>query len=328
MPLISDPCTITDVTVLLPKGCGSFCDPQVKAVFAMVSTLEAGQRANLYINSEGGELEQWDAHVNLDGWDAGAADGIIGFDQFVCIVSRVEQAIIRSDDRGGTQVEIGAAVVTEFNPNGPECIDAIDMTYIVVGGENGYIYLSTDAARTWEVIDAGLATANNITRIEIARDNPLVVYGIAGTEMVKTTNGGDTWDNPLTVPGTTLTALWVKDQNHVLVGDNAGGIWETSDGGATWTQQVNPPDWIAAHDISDICGCAKCGVAWMAVTEAAGSAHIIYRNVDGGADGRWYIPTGGDDISHPLYSIAQASANRAVAGGGTGTTAGNVVLLA
>ena len=58
MPLISDPCTITDVTVLLPKGCGSFCDPQVKAVFAMVSTLEAGQRANLYINSEGGELEQ------------------------------------------------------------------------------------------------------------------------------------------------------------------------------------------------------------------------------------------------------------------------------
>ena len=328
MPLISDPCTINDIAVLLPKGCGSFCDPQVKAVFAAVSSFEAGQTANLYINTEGGELEQWSARIQLTAWAAAAADGIIGFDDFICIVSRVEQAIIRSDDRGGTQIEIGAAVVSEFNPNGPECIDAIDMTFIVVGGENGYVYKSTDAARTWEVIEAGLATANNITRIEIARDNPQVIYGIAGTEMVKTTNAGETWDNPLTVPGTTLTALWVKDQNHVLVGDNAGGIYETSDGGAVWTQQVAPPDWIAAHDIMDISGCARCGVAWMAVTELAGSAHIVYRNVDGGADGRWYIPTGGDDTTNPVLCVAHASPNRAVAGGGTGTTAGNVILLA
>ena len=79
MPLITTAITLRDITVLLPKGCGSFCDPQVKAVFAMVSTLEAGQRANLYINSEGGELEQWDAQVQLANWNAAAADGIIGF---------------------------------------------------------------------------------------------------------------------------------------------------------------------------------------------------------------------------------------------------------
>jgi len=329
MALIADPVTLNDVTVLLPAGCGSFCDPQVKPVFATVSTLEAGPvTAHMYINTEGGELEEFDK-VPLTLWATGAANAVIGFDQFIVIVSTGETAIKYTDDRGTTQIEIDQTVVTDWAAHAPKHIDAIDMTYIIICGADGYLWKSEDAARTWETIETGIATTDALVRVEIARDNPQVIYSIGATSaIIKSTNGGETWAQTLTNPGTALLALWVKDQNHILVGDDAGGIYESSDGGATWTAQVAPPDWIAAHDIMDICGCSECGVAWMAVKEAAGSAHIVYRNVDGGASGRWYIPTGGDDTTHPVLAVAHSCANRALAVGGNGTTDGCAILLA
>jgi len=328
MALMTDAVMLNDVKVLVPSGCGSFCDPQVKPVFAAVSTLLLANQARLYINTEAGEHDQWDT-VNLTAWATGDAERLIGFDEFVCIVNTTETAIIYSDDRGVTQVEIDQTVVTDWVANAPKCIDAIDMTFIVIGGANGYLWKSTDAARTWETIEAGLATTDDIIRVEIARDNPQVIYAIGDTNaVIKSENGGETWASTVTTPGTASLALWVKDQNHVLIGDNVGGIYETSDGGVTWVAQTAPDDLPAAPYITDIIGCHRTGVAWMTVEHNSGANHVILRNVDGGADGRWYLPANADDLTHEPVAIAASGPNRALAVGGDATPAGMTVLLA
>ena len=344
MPVIDEAVALLDVTVCQPERCPDECDDQEEAVFVAVSAstdpAATTQACYLYVNLLGGDLDQWSNPITLSNWGNTVgenADAVVCLGEFIVVASTVAGEVIYSDDRGTTQVDVGYA---DWITNGPTDIDAIDQTFIVMCHENGHVYGSTDGARTWELLDDAQASELNFERVMIARDNAEVIYivGCANTttstgSMIKSVNGGDNWF-ALTDPraGETsfcYTALWVANQSDVIVGCNDGEIWETEDGGATWSQQLEPPGFPdLVPSVNDITGCG-CGVLWMAVSGTTASESVIYRNVDDGASGRWFIPSEADSVTQPPLAIACASVNLAVAVGGVpGSTSGSVVLLA
>jgi hypothetical protein len=168
----------------------------------------------------------------------------------------------------------------------------------------------------------------------IARDNPQVIYAIGeSSALVKTINGGQNW---FTQPGPgvladNLKALWVKDQFHVLIINDDAEVWETSDGGETWAQQDDLPDLQGDAPVGrDMMGCG-CDGLWAIIGHSGAGAdttyHRIYRNVDGGASGRWYVPTEVQQPTHQPRGIACCDINTAIVVGGY-TTDGNVILVA
>ena len=219
----------------------------------------------------------------------------------------------------GTRSEV--FVLADFASHAPTQLDAIDQSYIVVCGADGYVWRSVDAARTWETVDAGNATSALLSRIMIARDNPQVAYAIgASNAMIKTENGCDNWF-PITGPSTGdgLLALWVKSQYDVLVGNDDGELWETEDGGISWDQQIALPGIGATASSFDIVGCG-CGVLWLVNSIAGGSVQLLLRNVNDGASGFWYARNAWETIPDVPLCITCCDANRAIVGGGTTTT--------
>jgi len=344
MPVIDEAVALLDVTVCQPERCPDECDDQEEAVFAAVSAstdpASTGQACYLYINLKGGDLDEWSAPITLSDWGQTAgenADAVLCIGDFVAVASTTAGELIYSDDHGTTQVLVQDA---DWLTNGPKDLDGIDQAFIVMVHENGHVYASTDAARTWELMDDAQATEKTLERVMIARDNPEVIYavGCANTTdsdgtIIKSINGAENWF-ALTDPrsGETsfcYTALWVANQTDVLVGCDDGEIWETEDGGVTWAQQLDPPGFPdLGPSVNDIVGCG-CDVLWMAVSGTTASESVIYRNVDGGASGRWFIPSEADGITQPPLAIACAGVNLAVAVGGVpADTSGSVVLLA
>lgn len=343
MPCIY-PVALVDIDACQPERCPSPCDSQRDCVLAAVTTVDAvASSPYLVTNLNGGELDEW-AWTELTEW-ASNASAVECLGKFLVIVSEVETAILYSDDRGVTRVEVDQTQVTDWATHGPRQIDALDQTFIIIIGADGYIWGSWDGARTWETLHEGTASAQDLNRVMIARDNPQVIFVIgAANTVLKSENGGESWyaiQGPGGLYGAqNLTALWVIDEHTVLIGDDAGNIWETVDGGESWTAQVDPPNLPTNATISDIVGCG-CGILWMTVKDEHAQLeqyNVIYRNVDGGANGRWYRPDGivVSGVYHvPFYwpsAIACCGANRAIAVGGDTDeiypTHGEIVLLA
>lgn len=319
---VSESVHILDVAISRPAGCPT-CDDQEDCVVVACSSLEAAATPYLFINYYGGDLDQWGTGIALTAWAVGDADCVIALGDFIVVGSNAENAIIYSDDLGTTQVEVTTNVA------GPNDLDAIDQTFIVCVEDSGVVIASRDAARTWEVLDNGVATAQNLNVVMIARDDPQVIYACgASNAFIKSTNGGENWF-ALTGPsaGDGLTAMWVKDKYNVLVGNDDGELWETTDGGNNWTQQNALPDTPAVTaSLNGLTGCG-CDVMYAVMEDTTATSHVVYRNVDGGASGKWYhaytvkgTTTTYAAPSQPPLAVACCDANRAIIAGGATTT--------
>lgn len=311
---------ITALSVCQPSRCPDGCDDQEGCVVVAVTEGDGAANPWLTVNLAGGDLDAWGTPIALAAWGiAEHATGVACVGEFLVVTSRVASAIIYSDDRGTTQVEVAT-------PNLCNCVDMINQNFVVVGGDSGIIYRSTDAARTWETIEDGDVTTDDIDYIMIARDNPRVIYAASaeGNAIIKTTNGGRTWF-ALAVAGATTTALHVVNENHVLVGTAAGQLYETTDGGAIWTEQTELPglDTKANTTIVDIAGCG-CDSLALATSNPTDNQDLFFRNVDGGADGRWFEPAEYEAIAAATISLAVVAccgpSHFIAAGGESGTS--------
>ncbi len=123
-----------------------------------------------------------------------------------------------------------------------------------IGVNNGGVWKTDDAGRTWTPIFDGQPTGS-VGAIAVAPSNPEILYvgsgeGLqrpdlsTGDGVYKSTDGGKTWKNMGLRDGQQISAIIVdpKDPNRVYVavlghpyGPNAErGIFRTTDGGNTW----------------------------------------------------------------------------------------------
>lgn len=117
-------------------------------------------------------------------------------------------------------------------------------------GLTGYLYKMTDPTAGVTVLDAGVATVQNLNAIH-GQDNILVAVG-AATAIVVSTNRGVSWAAPTTAPGAAaLNTVCVVQPGLYWVGDAAGAVYYTQNGGATaWTQQTQITGYAAVKHIN------------------------------------------------------------------------------
>ncbi len=127
------------------------------------------------------------------------------------------------------------------------------------------VYKSTDAGKTWAHI--GLEDTRHIGKIRVHPDNPDVVYVAAlghafgrneERGVYKSTDGGATWRKVLYVsdkagavdlsldpanPRIIYAAIWEAYRNfwQISSGGPDCGIWQSTDGGETWTNITDRP---------------------------------------------------------------------------------------
>ncbi len=209
-----------------------------------------------------------------------------------------------------------------FDQAGPSSIGAVavapsapDVVWVGTGEDNNLrsvsygdgVYKSTDGGKTWEHM--GLRTSQHVGRIRIHPENPDVVWvaavgplwAVGGERGVfKTTDGGRTWRNVLSVDQHTGAADVMLDPSdpdvlyaathqrerraYNFVGGGPGsGIWKSTDGGETWTRLSKG---LPTSDLGriglDVSRSRPHTV--YAVTE--GSEQGVYRSDDGGATWR------------------------------------------
>lgn len=292
------------------------------ALVYAVSTLLAAGSPILYVNKYGGDLDQWSA-TSLTEWTTGGATAVLGLGDFLIIVSTAEDAILRSDNRGVTRVEVTHA---DFATHAPIQIDGVDQTKIFICGEDGYIWLTDDGGRTIQQSNIGSAstTTQDLFKIYIDRGNHLNIWACgASNALLKSENGGNTWF-PITGPsaGDDLLSIWA-DGDQVLIVNNDGEMWESQDGGDTWTQQTALPSMTATLTSAEI-AYHSAEVFYLVATDA--TTHNVYRNVEGGAAGYWEKVNTANP-AQPYVSIAVVDQNLAVPVGGSGTTANQFGLI-
>ena len=186
-------------------------------------------------------------------------------------VAYATSGVWKTDDNGTTwqavfeneaSTSIGDIAVAPSNP---------EIVWVGTGEANLFrasmagvgIYKSTDGGRTFA--HSGLTDTHTIARIVVHPADPEIVYvastGHAWTDnemrgVFKTTDGGRTWSkvfyrSPRTGsvdlvmdpsdPNTLYASMWQRIRRkwsdpRVEPGYDEGGIWKTSDGGATWVE--------------------------------------------------------------------------------------------
>jgi hypothetical protein len=322
---------IKDITSCQPARCPDVCDDQEDCIVVSV-TNDDGATPKLSVNLQGGDLDSWGTPVALTDFGVNDASQVACLGKLIVITSEGDASIIITKDWGTTQRNI---TTTDMTAHAPICVDMVNQSFIVVGGADGYVFGSYDGGYTWETLSDGTATTSDLVRIMIARDNPQTIYAISNDAdvIIKSENGGRTWyaQTATGTGGTGLESLLVLDQSHVLVGSDSGEIFESSDGAQTWTEQTELDGLTTQANTHiadmDVCGCGVVGlVTWNTTDDES----FFFRNVDGGADGRWYQPAEYEAVAslNGLVAVTCCSPNHFIAGGGNlSTTTASIVLL-
>lgn len=154
--------------------------------------------------------------------------------------------VFRSEDGGATWNRIATTGqvgkrISRF------IVDPTDSMRLHVSGDFGY-YRSLDRGQTWTDRFAGSASD-----LALNPDDPSVLYlGRRNQGVYRSTDGGATWTQltnglPADDVNRVLVAIAPSDPDRVfavIINGSAGlrGLYRTDDGGDTWTEMVNTPD--------------------------------------------------------------------------------------
>jgi photosystem II stability/assembly factor-like uncharacterized protein len=203
-----------------------------------------------------------------------------------------------------TTAAIGAIAVSESDPN----VVYAGTGEATIRGNVSHgdgVYKSTDGGKTWR--NMGLAATRHIGKIRIHPKNPDIVYVAAFGHawgpnpergVYRSKDGGETWELVLRKsdragshdiamdpnnPRILYAAIWQAQRypHQLISGGEDSGLWKTTDGGDTWTEQTGNPG-LPAGVLGKIgLACAATGDRVWAIVEAEEGG--LFRTDDGGA---------------------------------------------
>jgi len=305
--------------------CADACSPDLMCKLIGVAVPDTPANPPSYAQSvDGGR--QWTIGTIDVFTTATQLDDIACVGDLIVAVASGEPGYAVSMDAGDSWVLYDDSVVPAFAVFAPLTVSIMNYGKILIGGEDGYMWISTDTGVTLKSVDEGVVTAGDITRIKFASRNVVYAVGALNT-MKKSVNGGYSW-SAITAPaagaGETISALLPVTDLIVLIGYGLTGIgvFYTTDGGDNFTRDTSLP----AADLYTGFGMCGCGVVWLAGTTGSGVG-FIYRNVESGVPARWdniAIDDGGVGYS----DIVCCGPNHALAvGGPSGLYGAGVITL-
>lgn len=209
---------------------------------------------------------------------ASTAPGIACIGDYVVVISHSDDSIsykLKADIINGVAGGWTETAVGIVAAGSPQDIWGVG-NYIFIVGDGGYVYGSDDPTAGVAVLDAGVATTQNLAAVHAINDEFAVAVGAAGAVIY--TEDGATWaEAPASPAAGALTAVWVKNKDEWWVGAADGSLYYTLDRGVTWTEKDLPG---AATDIDDIAMSTDSVMYVSAVY--AGPLGRIYRSYDGG----------------------------------------------
>ncbi|MGA7842858.1 MAG: hypothetical protein WCA34_18220, partial [Candidatus Acidiferrales bacterium] len=230
--------------------------------------------------------------------------------------------------RGGRTV---AATGVPNNPN-----------LFYIGVNNGGVWKTTDAGRTWFPIFDGQPTGS-IGALAVAPSNPDIIYvgsgeGLrrpdlsTGDGIYKSTDGGKSWQHLGLRDGQQITTIIIDphDPNRVFVavlghpyGANAErGVFRSTDGGANWQKILYKDDDTGAADLAfdpknpqiiyaDLWSSRR--PPWTTGNPLEGHTGGLFKSTDGGET--WHpltkgLPTNSQGLGRIGFGISPSSPNR------------------
>ncbi len=177
------------------------------------------------------------------------------------------------------------------------------------------ILKTTDSGNSWTSQSTG--ESGDVSRISAV--NTSTAWAVSSTGILKTSNGGITWETQILdtnfrgIAGASANVAWGLRNLYKTTGD--GGVYKTTTGGALWLKQatIDYPSGVAALDER------TAWVVGLLPQKATGPAPIL-KTIDGV---NWTAQNSGTDkllnSGNGLRGIAAASNNVAWAGGQAGT---------
>lgn len=232
---------VVDVIVADTASCGDCEDESdgCQKLYAITITGATGSpttTADIVYSLDGGVT--WVAN-DID--TLGASDdpsAIAALADYIVIVANATDSLhyIEKDDLDGSSTPAFTEVSTGFVAAGsPNDISQGGST-LWVCGDGGYIYKTTDPTGGVSVVDAGVATSENLNSIDALSDTVAVAVGANGA-VIKTTNGA-TFQSVTVPEAATLNTVLVIDENYWFVGTATGNLYYTLNGGTTWTSKT------------------------------------------------------------------------------------------
>lgn len=206
----------------------------------------------------------------------------IGRNQTRILVARATRAgeharVSYSDNAGSTWTEVEVGSVDNEAAAGHGALFALDWEHIWFCTTAGNVYFSDDGGLTWTLQTTGVVIQLNVVKFSDTQN------GWAGGNsdtLIHTTDGGTTW-SAVTPPTTSdnVTALHAWSRDRLIIGSNAGELWETWDEGASWEAKTYSgsagTDTVKALDFkNDLVG--------FMLANTAAPVGSVHRSIDGG----------------------------------------------
>ena len=210
------------------------------------------------------------------------ADAVACLGDYVLVVSN-DEAYLHYKTKALINAGTGAnwaEITTGFvGANNPMDIWSVG-NYAFIVGDNGYVYGTANPTTGVTVLDAGLATTENLLAVHAISDRFAVAVGENGA--IIATENRTTWRAIAGPVVDDLNCVWVKDKDEWFIGTAAGGFYYSLDAGENWTATALP---VTATSVNDV-NFPNESIAFMAVT-IAGPAGRILRTTNGGYD--WVV---------------------------------------
>ncbi len=172
----------------------------------------------------------------------------------------------------------------------------------LIGTDAGRIYRSTNGGVSWTLITSGVGSSYSIVGLSMPSVD--TAYASAyGVGVIRSTDGGLTWQPTATSAPTGSRALHFSDALTGVVVGNGGNIHRTNDGGATWVQAssgvtqnilaltVQGNVMLAAGGSGNILRSTNAGATWTVL--AVGTGTTVHQSITLSPEGVGIIGTNG-----------------------------------
>ena len=167
------------------------------------------------------------------------------------------------------QVNIYTFAIAPSNPN-----------IIYCGTEPGGIFKTTDKGLTWHSVWDNIP-AQQTQSIAIDYTNANIVYGKFGNNILKTTNGGISWNLLTGYTGGSGEKIIILEATGRIITIGTTDVFYSDDNGTTWLQSVGVSSCTQLYDIHNMAGNSDT----IYVSGRTSSYTLkLFRSVDGGAN--------------------------------------------